>query len=114
MILHRVDFLFNHRAMKKVTMSNLEVTIYVGLVLLLNFVILVVWSAVDPPAAVVVQKFYPSVYAKVSNIDCSTGLSSPFELTMLVEKILLILFGVYKVSGKLSITSLSFLSIFSR
>ena len=99
MILHRVDFLFNNRAMKKVKMSNLQVAGYVGLMLSFNVVILVVWSAVDPPAAVDVQQSYPSVYAKVSNKECSTGLSSPFEVAMLLEQCLLILFGIFKVSG---------------
>ena len=98
MILHRVDFLFNHRAMKKVKMSNLKVAGYVGLLLFFNFVILAVWSAMDPPAAVEVKALYPSVYAKVSNKECSTGLSSPFEVAMLVEKCLFILFAVYNVS----------------
>ena len=98
MILYRVDFLFNNRAMKKVKMSNLQVAGYVGLMMACDVIILVVWSAVDPPAAVDFQELYPSVYAKVLNKDCNTGLSSPFELAMLVEKCLFILFAVYNVS----------------
>ena len=98
MILHRVDFLFNHRKMQKVSMTNLTVAGYVGCIVLCDVAVLITWALLQPPAAIDRMTDYPAVYYPVSNRMCNTGLNSPFELAMLVEKCALLLFAIYKVS----------------
>lgn len=102
MILHRVDFLFNNRKLKKVSMTNLTVASYIAIALLVDIVILIFWFAFpnQRPKAVDIENTYPSVFYRVSDRHCNTGLSSVFEKIILAEKCCLLLFAIWKVSWK--------------
>lgn len=65
-----------------------------------DVVILVLWSIIETPRAVHVDVSYSSVLADVDDVVCSTGIQSPFEIVMLVWKIILLLYGV-----KLAVTT---------
>jgi hypothetical protein len=96
MKLHRVDRLFNNK-MKKVKVTNTMVMGQIGVLLLGDVIILVLWSVLDTPSAKSQYNEYAGVLDAVDDTVCSTGLRTTFERIMVIYKILMILFAIAKV-----------------
>lgn len=105
MKLHRVDCIFNNPKLKSIRITNETVAAQVGALLVVDVVILVLWTVLQPPRALVRNTLYPSVYAGVSDVACNTGIDSTFEIIMLFYKICLLAFGVMKAVRTWSIPS---------
>jgi hypothetical protein len=97
MKLHRVDRLVNNPKLKKLKITNTQVLMQVVGLVGIDVIILILWSVIDTPRQLTQKSTYASVQAKVEDETCSTGFQSPFEIIMLIYKILLLAFGVYKV-----------------
>ena len=96
MKLNRVDLLFNNPKMKKVKVTDTMVVIQVCMILAVDIVILILWSSIQTPKMITTSVRYSSVYQPISDYTCSTGISQPFEIIMVIWKVLLLAFGVSK------------------
>ena len=63
---------------------------------MVDVIILILWSSVDPPIMVTRSYQEQDVYQSVRFDECSSNLNSPFEIVMMIWKAVLICLGVYK------------------
>ena len=104
MKLQRVDAIFNSK-MKKITITNTQVLATIAMIISVDIIILILWSAIDTPRMIYVSNTYPSVFFPVEDPVCNTGLSNPFEIAILTFKMFLLLFAVMKAVRTWSIPS---------
>lgn len=97
MKLHRVDRLFNNPKMKKIKITDLMVSGQIMGLVVVDIIILILWSALETPRSIHVSVAYTSVYENVTDRICSTGLQQTFEKVILAWKAAMLAFGVMKV-----------------
>jgi hypothetical protein len=99
MKLLRVFRLLNNPTLKKMKISDTTVAMQTFGLVLVDLIILVLWSIIDTPKLVTVSTSYTSVLANVNDTICSTanGGYVTFEIIMMIWKASLLFYGVYMV-----------------
>jgi hypothetical protein len=105
MKLRRVNVLFNNASLKKVKVTNAQVISTICVILLVDILILVLWTIVEMPRVKSVSATYANVLLPVEDKVCTTGIANKFEVVMLAYKILLIAYGVYQAASAWNIQS---------
>jgi hypothetical protein len=87
--LRRVQKVFD-AGMKRILVTDFQVVLQVLLLILIDVIILILWTALDRPAETFIATDYKSVLDPVENSFCNTTINSTFEIIILVYKILLL------------------------
>jgi hypothetical protein len=98
MKLRRVHSIFNNPTLKKIKITNFHVGLQVLATLLVDTVILILWTVIDRPNAFPFEDVYAGTHAHVIDVECNTGLENKFELIMLAYKCILIAYAIRLVS----------------
>jgi hypothetical protein len=98
MKLHRVDVLFRtlQRGGRRKIITDFRVGSQVVALLLVDILILVLYTILARPRQIVVNTLYSGAFENVQNRVCSTGLNEPFEIAMVAWKASLLAFGIFK------------------
>jgi len=99
MKLHRVDKLFNNPKLKKVKVTDFQVVLQVLGLLAVDMLICLIWSVAPVKQrieSVVISTQYTFVLEPIEDVVCNTGISNPFEITVIVYKGMLLIFGILK------------------
>ncbi len=94
MKLRRVDILVNNSKLRKMKITTGVVAAQVTLLILVDIVLLTLWSILETPHMTVAYMSYPMALATVQDHVCSTGITSLFEILMIVWKVLMLAYGV--------------------
>lgn len=68
--------------------------IQVSALILVDIIILAIWTGIDTPHTVLVTKSYVGVLSPLQQEECSVSKNFAFEATMIVYKVMVLLFGV--------------------
>ena len=98
MKLHRVDILYRtlQRGGRRKRISDFTVGFQVLGLLLVDVVILTLWTTISRPKEVTVNITYSGTYASIADKFCNSSLDQPFEKMMVVWKAVLLAFGIIK------------------
>jgi hypothetical protein len=95
--LHRVDVLLKAaKRMRKKKISDLQVTLQVVSAIAVDVVILVLWSGIRTPRAMLRKRTFLGVYEPVHEIVCTTDQGDLFEYIMIAWKGIMLAFGMWK------------------
>jgi len=92
--LYRVVTLFNAK-LKKVTVSDIFILGLCAGAVSVDCFLLLLWSLIKRPKMKIVSVAYSGVYQDVDNRVCSTDLTDPFEIVLVIWKTILLGLGVF-------------------
>jgi len=87
--LRRVQKVFD-AGMKRILVTDFQVVLQVLALIIIDIIILILWTTLDRPAETFIATEYKSVLDPVQNSFCNTSIESTFEIIILVYKILLL------------------------
>lgn len=98
--LYRVDAIFNNPSLKKVVITNLQIGSLIIGALVVDVIILTLWTVDSTPEQHEVMKLYANVMGYVADAECShSDLTNKYEIVMLVYKCLQVGYAIRMVSN---------------
>lgn len=99
MKLRRVEMLINNPKLKKIKITDYHVLAQVSAIIFVDILLLAIWSGVETPKLVDISKPFTATLAPVNLSVCSTstGGLDGMEIAMIIWKVILLVYGVYRV-----------------